>query len=148
MAKKKAARKESTAAKSSKGAINGGRHHGFKPGQSGNPNGRKKGVKNKATIAAKEAASRIIDDPAYIKKLHERALAGRLPPAVETMLWHYSKGKPKEVLEVSSSGEVTHKLGDDANEALARYASVLTEIAQGSSRGSTGKICDQESVDS
>ncbi len=61
--------------------------------------GRKKGTPNKATVEAKLACSEIIDDPAYRFKLLSRARAGKLAPAVECMLWHYAKGKPKETIE-------------------------------------------------
>ncbi len=34
------------------------------------------------------------------------ARARTLPPAVETMLWHYAKGKPKEQVEHSGRFEL------------------------------------------
>ncbi len=61
--------------------------------------GRKKGTLNKATTAAREACAEIVDDPVYRKKLLAAARARTLPPAVETMLWHYAKGKPKEAVQ-------------------------------------------------
>jgi hypothetical protein len=67
--------------------------------------GRQKGSKNHATTEAKQAATNIVDDPLYRLKLRLRALAGELPPALETMLWHYSKGKPTERLEISTPGD-------------------------------------------
>jgi hypothetical protein len=39
------------------------------------------------------------DDLAYRKRLLSKARAGALAPAVECMLWHYAKGKPKETIE-------------------------------------------------
>jgi hypothetical protein len=63
--------------------------------------GRKKGTPNKATVEAKIAASEIVDDPKYRKKLLTKARKGTLPPAVECMLWHYAKGKPKDSVELS-----------------------------------------------
>lgn len=78
-------------AKNRRGA--GGR---FTPGTSGNPNGRKAGTPNKATIEVREVCAAIVDDPAYVQKVKARALAGELPPAVETMLWYYRFGKPVE----------------------------------------------------
>lgn len=62
--------------------------------------GRQKGTRNAVSLEAKAAATRIVDDPAYLHTLTRRALAGTLPPAIETMLWHYAKGKPVEHLEV------------------------------------------------
>jgi hypothetical protein len=34
------------------------------------------------------------------------ALQGKLAPAMETMLWHYAKGKPKEHVELSHDAEL------------------------------------------
>lgn len=63
--------------------------------------GRPKGRLNNATVEVKEACSRLVDDPTYRKRLQARLVAGKLPPAVECMLWHYAKGKPKEQIEVN-----------------------------------------------
>jgi hypothetical protein len=54
-----------------------------------------KGPPDKATVEAKTACSRLVDDPAYIK-LVTRLRAGTIAPAVECMLWHDAKGKPVE----------------------------------------------------
>lgn len=77
----------------------------FKPGQSGNPAGRKKGSKNRATREIKEFAQRILGDERYERALCERLYAGKLHPAVETTLLHYAYGKPVERIE--HSGEVS-----------------------------------------
>jgi hypothetical protein len=61
--------------------------------------GRKAGTPNRRTADAKALAREIIQDPSYIAKLHARALAGTLPPAIEAMLWYYAYGKPAERLE-------------------------------------------------
>lgn len=77
--------------------------------------GRQKGTPNKATIEAKRACAEIVDDPAYRKKLMSRARAGKLPPAVECMLWHYAKGKPKEIVEHEHSGGLIITWADSAS---------------------------------
>ena len=68
--------------------------------------GRKKGVPNKATAEVRAACVAIVDDPQYRTKLLARARAGTLAPAVECMLWHYAKGKPKDQVEHSGRFEL------------------------------------------
>jgi len=62
--------------------------------------GRPPGVLNKVTVAVREVAQGLVDDPVYRASLQERLNAGQLAPAVETMLWHYAHGKPKETVEL------------------------------------------------
>jgi len=65
--------------------------------------GRRKGTPNKATLEVKEVCGRLIDDPVYQQRLSRRLRAGTLSPAVECMLWHYAKGKPREEVRIDSS---------------------------------------------
>lgn len=55
--------------------------------------GRPKGSKNKITLAAKELAEEILDDE-YLERLKQRVKSGKASH-METLLWHYAKGKPK-----------------------------------------------------
>ena len=64
--------------------------------------GRPKGVQNKATLEVKEFARGLIDSPEYQAALLARIQAGTLSPGVETLLWHYSFGRPKEQVELSN----------------------------------------------
>jgi hypothetical protein len=59
--------------------------------------GRKKGTKNKVRHEARDAARRILEDPAYVASLQARAQAGQLGP-MEPVLWHYAHGKPKDTV--------------------------------------------------
>ena len=65
----------------------------FKPGQSGNPFGRRPGTRNRRTVEAREVAQRLVDDPDYREELLQRMIDGTAG-AMEPLLWHYAKGKP------------------------------------------------------
>lgn len=60
--------------------------------------GRPKGALNKATLAIKEIATGLLEDPAYQTSLAERLIAGKAPH-METLLHHYAYGKPVERFE-------------------------------------------------
>ena len=90
--------------------------HGWKKGQSGNPAGRAPGVPNRATLEMKKFATNLLTDPLYQKNLRKRLNAGTLAPAVETMLYYYAAGKPKERVEFGAD----KTLADLVGEAIAR----------------------------
>jgi hypothetical protein len=73
--------------------------------------GRPKGTPNKATVEAKAACAALVDDPAYREALAKRLRAGKLSPAMECMLWHYAKGKPRE--HVEQTGVVVYRWADE-----------------------------------
>jgi hypothetical protein len=61
--------------------------------------GRPRGSRNRVTLEARAAAALVVDDPVYRARLLKRAREGKLSPAMEVALWHYAKGRPKEVVE-------------------------------------------------
>jgi len=61
--------------------------------------GRKKGSKNKATMAAKEFAQAMLNRPEYEASLQDRLDAGKAPH-MEVLLHHYIHGKPRETVRV------------------------------------------------
>ena len=69
--------------------------------------GRRPGIPNKATLEIKDASRRLVEDPDYVKSLTRRLVAGKAPH-METLLFHYAYGKPKEQHE--HSGTVTHRV--------------------------------------
>ena len=78
---------------------------GLKRGSPGRP----KGVPNRVTTEARSACAEVVDDPVYRERLKARLLAGKLPPALECLVWHYAKGKPKDDRQVTGneSGPIT-----------------------------------------
>lgn len=73
---------------------------GGKPGP-----GRPKGRLNKTTEQAREFAQSILTSAQYRASVKARADEGRLPPAVESMLWHYWAGKPPDKVELTGADE-------------------------------------------
>lgn len=61
--------------------------------------GRPKGALNKATRDIKEMATKLLTDEAYVEALKVRLRRGTAG-AVETTLYHYAYGKPKETVAV------------------------------------------------
>ena len=68
----------------------------FTPGQSGNPRGRPKGSRNKTSLAVRDWATGIVEDPTVQARLLADARAGKLHPSVMTALMAYAYGKPRE----------------------------------------------------
>ena len=83
---------------------------------------RQRGSLNKATVEAKATCAGLVDDPAYRRSLGKRLRTGKLSPAVECMLWHYAKGKPKE--ELRSDITVSWQ-----NEVAARFIAARKRLA-------------------
>jgi len=61
--------------------------------------GRPKGIPNKATVEIKQAARALLEDPAYVEALRARLQTGDAGP-VESLLYHYAYGKPKETVAI------------------------------------------------
>jgi len=76
---------------------------GFEPGVSGNPRGRPRGARNKATRAVAEWTAAILEDPQVQARLLSDAREGRLHHAVLSQLLLYAYGRPA----ASPQGEPT-----------------------------------------
>ena len=72
----------------------------FQAGKSGNPAGRPHGALSKITKAVRQVATELVDNPTYRRKLKRDLERREVPPLIEQMLWHYAKGKPKDIVEM------------------------------------------------
>ena len=89
----------------------------FKPGQSGNPRGRLPGTRNRVTIDARDAATRLVDDPAYRAELLKRMIDGTAG-ALEPLMWFYAKGKPAEGVDAAAHGAFSELTNEKLRERL------------------------------
>jgi len=80
----------------------------FSKGQSGNPNDRPKGRKNKRTLEVEAVAAKIVDDPVVQALWLKQAQAGELPVPILQTLVYYRWGRPVERIE--HSGEIEHAM--------------------------------------
>ena len=73
----------------------------FKKGEGGRP----RGAINHATREIKDFARNLVESPEYVKSLTRRLIAGRAPH-METLIFHYGYGKPKETVDVPQLGDL------------------------------------------
>jgi hypothetical protein len=83
------------------------------------------------TSAAKAIAGEILDDPEYRKMFKLRAIAGDLPPAVETLLWHYRYGKPAEHVVLDHGDDLSDLSNDELAMVIADLQRQLAATAEG-----------------
>lgn len=67
--------------------------------------GRPPGVPNKVSREIKAAARALVEDPDYVASLTARLTAGKAPH-METLLFHYAYGKPRDEIGVAMIGAV------------------------------------------
>ena len=85
----------------------------WKKGETGNPRGRPKGAQNKATLEVREFCRGLIDRREYQARLVQRWDAGRLPPLLEAMVWHYAYGKPVQAIDLNANFDPAKYLARD-----------------------------------
>ena len=78
---------------------------------------------------AADFAAEVLDQPEYLQKLKDRAAAGALPPAIETMLWAYRFGKPVDASKFKQGPSDAQLLADMSLEDLTALARKNAEDA-------------------
>lgn len=73
----------------------------WKPGQSGNPAGRKPGIPNKATSTIKAFAQSLFNRPTFRKNLLRQWDELTLDPMFRRELIHYAFGKPTTPIDLN-----------------------------------------------
>lgn len=74
----------------------------FQPGQSGNPKGKAKGTRNKATVEVQAWMEKLTTSKEYLASAERRILAGKAPH-LESYILQKVGGKATERLEVSGA---------------------------------------------
>lgn len=106
----------------------------WRPGQSGNPRGRRRGVRNRATATLRGLADALLADASYWPGVVARIKAGEAP-ALELYLWSMRFGRPRIVGDVTAGPDpvAMRALGEQVTERLTRLAERLARSRDGAS---------------
>lgn len=86
----------------------GPRGRQFQPGDKRPPgSGRAPGTPNKVTREVKDLCRNLVTDPDYLEALRLRLLGGELNGTMETTLWHYAFGKPKDTVAIEGGKDMS-----------------------------------------
>lgn len=90
----------------------------------------------KAEIAT--LAKYLVEDPLYLLDLKRRLASGKLHPTIESMLFAYAYGKPKERIEVhrASIVRIVHEFADDPKPIQGE----VIDVKPGGSQGDSAKV--------
>src|SRR4051812_18966847 len=72
--------------------------------------GRRKGTPNRRTVEARLLCSTLVQDIAYQRKFQRDFVRRRVHPSIESMVWAYHLGKPKEQVEMTGKFTMNQRL--------------------------------------
>ena len=87
--------------------------------------GRQKGTLNHATVQIRAQAKLLVEDKVYVRELRKRLKAGKAPH-METLLYYYAYGKPRDKVELTTPGGTT--LGYDLSKLSLPQLRALDEL--------------------
>jgi hypothetical protein len=93
---------------------------------------------NKATKDVKAICNALVDDPVYRAKLQADLRRRKLHPGIESMLWHYAKGKPKDTVQLEG------EMGIDVTSIRASLARRIAGLAARLGTGRGGDVAAQQ----
>ena len=71
---------------------------------------------------AREFALEVLRSTYYRESIRRRAALGLLPPAIESLLWHYAYGKPVERVELTAPGQIEDQMAEMSTDELRALA--------------------------
>ncbi len=75
--------------------------------------GRRRGTRNRHTVAAVALASELMNDVGYQYRFRRDFIRRRVHPSIEALIWHYVAGKPKESIQMTGSIGFSERLAAD-----------------------------------
>ena len=103
--------------------------------------GRRRGTRNRRTVAAFALASELMNDVEYQYRFRRDFTRRRVHPSIETLIWHYVAGKPKESIQMTGSIDFSERL-----EAERELFGKLERRAAGGNRGGARALVDRVMV--
>ena len=112
--------------------------------------GRRRGTRNRRTVAASALASELLNDIGYQHRLRRDFARRRVNPSIETLIWHYVVGKPQESIQVTGNmgfserleaeRELFGKLSLEQLEELAAESQALVDKAMAMARANASPL--------
>ena len=75
--------------------------------------GRVKGTPNRAAVDAHALVSELVNDEAYQRRLRRDFRLRKLHPTIESLVWAYHIGKPRQDLHVTGTFDVTARIAEE-----------------------------------
>lgn len=88
--------------------------------------GRKKGQPNRISVEVKTLVGQLVNDVAYQQRLREDFRRRRVHPTIESLIWQYHLGKPKQTidLDLTATLDVRGRIEDE------RRAFAMLDLAE------------------